>query len=77
MGWNGGRGAFVVSGTWDGATMTLFAADASDVYISLGSTASLTANGIVSFELPAGFTLRATLSNDGATTSLTAAVVGP
>ena len=77
VGWNGGRGALVVNGTWDGATMTLKAADASGNYISLGSDAELTADGIVNFDLPAGFTLRATLSNDGATTSLTAAVGGP
>ena len=77
LGWNGGRGSFVASGTWDGATVTFSAADESGDFIDLGSDAVLTADGIVNFDLPAGFTLRATLSNDGATTSLTAAVVGP
>lgn len=77
VGWNGGRGAFVVSGAFDGATVELKAADASETYISLGTDVVLTAAAIVLFDLPAGFTLRATLSAAGGATSITAAVVGP
>ena len=77
QGWNGGRGSLVLSGTPDGATVTFSAADASGVFVGLGTDAVLTAAGIVNFDLPAGFILRATISGAGAGTSLTAAVVGP
>jgi hypothetical protein len=76
LGWNGGRGSLVARGTWDGATITFSAADSSGAFIDLGSDAVLTADGIVNFDLPAGFTLRATVSGVG-TSSLNAAVVGP
>lgn len=76
IGWNGGKGAFVVS-TYGAGTVTLYAADASGVYISLGASFALTAVGIVAFELPAGFTLRATIAGGGAAAGITASIVGP
>lgn len=76
IGWNGGKGAFVVSARVAG-TVTLYAADASGVYISLGASYALVAVGIVAFELPAGFTLRATISGGVGAAGITAAIVGP
>jgi len=76
VGWNGGKGAFVVHARTAG-TVTLFAADASGVYISLGSSFALTAVGIVAFDLPAGFALRATISGGGGVAAISAAIVGP
>lgn len=73
IGWNGGRGAFVVS-VIGGGTITLKAAGAAGVYISLGADVVLTAPGIVNFDLPPGFTLRADLA---AGVGVTASVVRP
>ena len=51
--WPGGRGTFVVDGTFAGATVTLSAIspDGSN-YVSVGSDAALTAEGMVNFDLP-------------------------
>lgn len=77
LGWNGGRGAFAVFGTFNGATVTFSASpDGGMTFIDLGSDAVLTAAGVVNFDLPAGFALRAALSAVGGSTSLTASLVG-
>lgn len=72
----GGRHAFVVSAIAAG-TVTLYAADESGVFVSLGTDTALTAPGIVNFDLPPGFNLRATISGGGGSAGVTAAVVGP
>ena len=51
MAWIGGPGTAKISGTWDGATVTLVGAETGGTLISLGSDAVLTADGIVNFSL--------------------------
>lgn len=61
-----------VYGTWDGATMKLqFSPDNGTTWFDYTS-GSFTANGFVSVTGGVGLIWRVNLSNDGATTSLTA-----
>ncbi len=71
------RGQFCVYGTFDGATMTLyFSPDGGTTYIiakdAYGNDIAFTANGAIMIDAPVGELLRCILSNDGASTSLTA-----
>lgn len=53
--WRGGKGTFVVNATWAGATITLqYKSPDGSTWISLGTDAALTANGLCGFELAAG-----------------------
>ncbi len=65
--WNGGEGAFLVAGTFGGATVTLqiLGPDGS-TWLDVGTDAALTAAGAVGFSLPPG-TIRAEV--DGGTPS--------
>ena len=51
--WPGGRGTFEVDGSFDGATVTLqkLGPDGTN-YLSLGTDAALTAEGVINFDLP-------------------------
>lgn len=51
--WPGGRGTFIVDGSFDGATVTLsvLSPDGSS-YVSVGTDAALSAEGVVNFDLP-------------------------
>lgn len=51
--WPGGRGTFIVDGSFDGGTVTLsvISPDGSS-YVSVGDDAALTAEGVVNFDLP-------------------------
>jgi hypothetical protein len=52
--WPGGKGVMTAEATWGGGTVKLqFKTKNSTTYVDVPS-ASLTANGMVSFELPAG-----------------------
>lgn len=52
--WYGGKGTFIVEGTFSGATVTLQIQSPNGTWISGGSAVALTANGKGDFELPAG-----------------------
>lgn len=68
--WSGGVGVMSVTGTFDGATVTIHhSPDNGTTFIP--TTAALTAAGHASFTLPAGI-IKAVISNDGAGTSLNA-----
>ena len=51
--WPGGRGTFMVDGTFGGGTVTLsvLGPDGSS-FVSVGEDAALTAEGVVNFDLP-------------------------
>jgi len=51
--WPGGRGTFIVDGTFASGTVTLsvISPDGSS-YVSVGADAALTAEGVVNFDLP-------------------------
>ena len=73
------RGQFCAYGTWNGATMTLYySPDGGTTYIiakdSLGNNIALTADGSVIIDAPVGELMRCILSNDGASTSLSAEI---
>ena len=53
--WQGGKGVFAVVGTWSGATITLQALGPDETtWIDAGTTAILTEDGIVGFDLAGG-----------------------
>jgi hypothetical protein len=53
--WRGGKGTFIVTGTFGGATVTLqFLGIDDTTWVDVGAEAALTADGIVGFELAAG-----------------------
>lgn len=61
--WPGGRGCFAVVGTLGGATVSLQALGPdSATWLDVGTATSLTAAGIVVFELPAG-SIRASVAS--------------
>lgn len=61
--WPGGEGVFIAEGSWNGATVTLqIKAGASGAYIAVGSSSTLTADGVAAFVAPAGAKLRAIAS---------------
>lgn len=79
--WNGGQGSLFIHGTWDGATATLQASpNAGTTWIDVptdadnSTNASLTANGIINFQL-GQCDIRISIGGAGATTSLTADVL--
>ena len=51
--WPGGKGVFAAEATWGGGTVKLQMKSANGTWLDVASN-SLTANGITSFELPAG-----------------------
>lgn len=51
--WTGGRGVFMAEATWGGGTVKLQVQSPRGTWLDVTS-ASLTANGHLSFELPAG-----------------------
>jgi hypothetical protein len=53
MEWMGGKGIFIAEATWGGGTVKLQAQSPNGTWIDVPS-ASLTANGIVAFDLPRG-----------------------
>lgn len=74
---NTGDWWFDAYGTWDGATMKLqYSPDSGTTWVDAadtrGSAVSFTANGGGIVRIPWGHQVRANLSNDGASTSLTA-----
>lgn len=70
--WNGGAGTFSAWGTWNGATVSLeWSPDGGTTWIAVGSASTFTENGLAKFSLGVGH-IRATLSNAGGTTSLSA-----
>jgi len=72
--WPGGAGTLVCCGTWGGATVTLtFAGPDGATMVPVGTTTTLTANGMGSFNLPPGL-IQAAISNASGSTSLSAAV---
>lgn len=71
------RGQLSVYGTWDGATMTLYSSpDSGTTYVvvkdAVGNDLAFTSDRSIIIEAPVGEKLRCVLSNDGASTSLTA-----
>ena len=50
--WPGGRGLFSAEATWGGGTVKLQFKSANGTWIDVGTASTLTANGIVGFELP-------------------------
>jgi hypothetical protein len=53
--WRGGKGTFLVTGTFGGTTVTLqFLGTDNATWIDVGAEAALTAAGLVGFELAAG-----------------------
>lgn len=57
--WSGGEGVAIMEGTWNGATLTLqVRSSVNGAYVSMGSSAALTADGAVAFVAPAGSQLR-------------------
>jgi hypothetical protein len=75
VGWNGGRGTFVLEGTMNGATATLQWSRTASTYHTVGTDTTLTATGIAGFELAPGF-LRVNIASAGASTSLSAWAIG-
>ena len=72
--WSGGFGTFVVEGTWGSATAKLqMSPDNGTTWIDVGSDATLTADGMVNFQI-APCLLRVNLSGV-TTTSLDAWVI--
>lgn len=69
--WPGGAGVFAVSGTWNGATVTLQFVGPDGTLVTAGTATTLTANGAGVFYLPRGL-IQATMSGAGGSTSLTA-----
>lgn len=70
----GQKGQFTAWGTWDGATVTLeFSPDDQSTWIAVGTDTTLTANGGAIFQL-GRYPLRATISNAGSDTELSAEV---
>jgi hypothetical protein len=65
--WQGGDGVLYASGTFGSGTVTLAANSGggnatNDAFIALGSSTTLTSNGIAGFTLAAGMTLKVTVS---------------
>ena len=57
--WSGGEGNYLAHGTWNGATLTLqIRSNSSGVWVSMGSSAALTADGSAAFVAAAGSQLR-------------------
>ena len=50
--WPGGRGLFSCEATWGGGTVKLQFKSVNGTWIDVGTASTLTANGIVGFELP-------------------------
>ncbi len=71
--WNGGKGGFIVTGTFDTASVAVeFSADGTNY--ATGANGTLTAAGIVEFSMGPCL-IRATVSSVGASTSINAAVI--
>jgi hypothetical protein len=66
--WPGGAGTLVAYGAFDSATVTV-ESNIGGAWVSMGSDAEFTAEGMVNFELPP-CKMRATLSSTGALTIL-------
>jgi hypothetical protein len=64
--WPGGRGVVFVNGTWDGADASLEWSDDEVTWWVLGAGYSLSADGLIQFELPAG-SIRIAIANAGTT----------
>lgn len=57
--WQGGEGIAIMEGTWNGATMTLqIRSSAAGAFVSMGTDAALTADGVVAFVAAPGTDLR-------------------
>jgi hypothetical protein len=70
--WPGGIGVFAVSGTWNGATVTLeFLGPDGTTMIVAGLATTLTVNGAGVFYLPRGI-IQAIITSAGGSTSLSA-----
>jgi hypothetical protein len=68
---------FFAWGTWDGATMTLeFSPDDGTTWVACGANTTLTADGAGWALVPNRVQLRATVSSAGASTSLSADMMG-
>jgi len=66
---NGGTGVAAATGVFDGCTVKLQCfVDGS--WVDLGTNTTFTTNGIGGFQLPAGYTLRGSVSSAGASTSV-------
>lgn len=51
--WKGGKGVFIAEATWGGGTVKLQAISPNGTFIDVPNV-SLTANGLVAFDLPPG-----------------------
>jgi hypothetical protein len=61
--WSGGEGVCIMEGTWNGATITLqVRSNSLGAWVSLGSSAALTADGSFAFTVAAGMQIRALAS---------------
>lgn len=57
--WSGGEGIAIMEGTWNGATLTLQTrSNVLGAWVSMGSSAALTADGTVAFVAGRGSQLR-------------------
>lgn len=74
--WDGGRGSFLVNGTFDGETVTLqVLGPDGTTYVDVGTDAALTANGVANFDLPQGMIRAAVSTGGGSPTGLYAIAV--
>lgn len=74
VGWTGGKAAFIVWGTWNGATVKLQMSPDGTTWIDVDST-TLTANGGLPVETPT-VQYRLFMSGAGGSTSLSASLIG-
>lgn len=74
--WHGGSGILHVAGTFDGATVKLQWSIDATTWVDAGSDTSFTASGGGVFTAGEGIYLRVNIANDGASTSVKAAIRG-
>lgn len=60
--WQGGTGAFTAEATWGGGSVALQLKSDNGTYISVGADTTLTSNGAAGFVLPAGTSLRVSIT---------------
>lgn len=73
-GYPGGPRLLIIRGTMDSATVKMQASDDGTNFVDIND-ASFSANGATMFMLPVSAVIRAVLSNAGAATSVTVAMV--
>jgi hypothetical protein len=57
--WSGGEGVVIMEGTWNGATLTLqIRSNSAGAWVAVGSSSTLSADGVAAFVAPAGSQLR-------------------